>query len=147
MQTGKTQEYDMKRFALYLGLATALMSSCSIKEEDVKTPPQDDVIFYASFEQPVEKGTRVYANEDLLLRNGRGQSERRKPDGDQAQDQERSQHDRHRAFPPDRLGCEVFRCAAEDKEDQHERPPRSPLGKEIKHPAEKREQIHREKDQ
>ena len=58
----------MKRFALYIGLATALMASCSIQEEDVKTPPQDDVIFYASFEQPVEAGTRVYANEDLLLR-------------------------------------------------------------------------------
>ena len=65
---GKTQEYNMKRFALYIGLATALMASCSIQEEDVKTPPQDDVIFYASFEQPVEAGTRVYANEDLLLR-------------------------------------------------------------------------------
>ena len=58
----------MRRFALYLGLATALMASCSIQEEDVKTHPQDDVFFYASFEQPVEEGTRVYANEDLLLR-------------------------------------------------------------------------------
>ena len=58
----------MKRFALYLGLATALVASCSIQEEDVKTPLQDDTVFYASFEQPAEEGTRVYANEDLLLR-------------------------------------------------------------------------------
>ena len=58
----------MKRFALYLGLATALMASCSILEEDTKTPQQDDVFFYASFEQPADEGTRVYANEDLLLR-------------------------------------------------------------------------------
>lgn len=58
----------MKRVALYLGLAAALMASCSIQEEDIKTPQQDDVIYYASFEQPTEDGTRVYANEDLLLR-------------------------------------------------------------------------------
>ncbi len=58
----------MKRFALYLGLATALVASCSIQEKDFQTPQQDDVIYYASFEQPAEEGTRVYANEDLLLR-------------------------------------------------------------------------------
>ena len=58
----------MKRFALYLGLAAALVASCSIQEEDFKTPQQNDVIYYASFEQPAEDGTRVYANEDLLLR-------------------------------------------------------------------------------
>ena len=58
----------MKRIALYLGLATALMASCSIQEEDIKTPQQEDVIYYASFEQPAEEGTRVYANEDILLR-------------------------------------------------------------------------------
>lgn len=57
----------MKRFALYLGLATALVASCSTKEIDIQTPLQDDVVFYASFEQPAG-GTRVYANEDLLLR-------------------------------------------------------------------------------
>ncbi len=60
-------ERDMKRFALYLGLATALVVSCSTQEKDFQTPVQDDVVFYASFEQPSE-GTRVYANEDLLLR-------------------------------------------------------------------------------
>ena len=58
----------MKRIALYLGLATALVASCSIQEENHETPQQDDVIFYASFEQPGEEGTKVYANEDLLLR-------------------------------------------------------------------------------
>ena len=58
----------MKRVALYLGLATALVASCSTHEKDFQTPQQDDVVFYASFEQPAEDGTRVYANEDLLLR-------------------------------------------------------------------------------
>lgn len=58
----------MKRIALYLGLATALVASCSIQEENHETPQQDDVIFYASFEQPGEEGTKVYANEELLLR-------------------------------------------------------------------------------
>lgn len=58
----------MKRIALYFGAAVALVASCSVQEEDFKTPQQDDVIYYASFEQPAEEGTRVYANEDLLLR-------------------------------------------------------------------------------
>ena len=58
----------MKRFALYLGLAVGLVASCSTQEDDFQTPQQDDVIFYASFEQPTEEGTRVYVNEDLLLR-------------------------------------------------------------------------------
>ncbi len=65
--TGKILN-DMKRIAIYLGLATALVASCSIQEEDFKTPQQDDMIFYAFFEQPTEEGTRVYANEDLFLR-------------------------------------------------------------------------------
>ena len=58
----------MKRIALYFGIAAALVASCSIQEEDIKAPQQDDVIYYASFEQPAEEETRVYANEDLLLR-------------------------------------------------------------------------------
>ena len=58
----------MKRFALYIGLAAAMVASCSTQEKDFQTPPQDDVVFYASFEQPADEGTRVYANEDLLLR-------------------------------------------------------------------------------
>ena len=58
----------MKRIALYFGIATALVASCSIQEKDFQTPVQDDDVFFASFEQPAEEGTRVYANEDLLLR-------------------------------------------------------------------------------
>lgn len=58
----------MKRIAFYLGIATAMVASCSTQEEDFRTPQQNDVVFYASFEQPAEVGTRVYANEDLLLR-------------------------------------------------------------------------------
>ena len=56
----------MKRIALYFGVAAALAAACSIQEENFEVP-QDDVIFYASFEQPFD-GTRVYANEDLYLR-------------------------------------------------------------------------------
>ena len=58
----------MRRFALYFGIATALVASCSTKEIDIQTPAQEDVIYYASFEQPTDEGTRVYANEELLLR-------------------------------------------------------------------------------
>ena len=57
----------MKRSILF-ALSIALLGACSTKEKDILTPVQDDVVFYASFEQPVEEGTRVYANEDLLLR-------------------------------------------------------------------------------
>lgn len=58
----------MKRFLVY-GLLLALFSSCSTKEIDIQTPVQDDVVFYASFEQPSGvDDTRVYANKDLLLR-------------------------------------------------------------------------------
>lgn len=58
----------MKRIALYLGIVAALVASCSIQEENFETPQKDDVVFYASFEQPTEVGTRVYANEKLYLR-------------------------------------------------------------------------------
>ena len=57
----------MKRFALYIGVAIAFVASCSHQEKDFVTPQQDDITFYASFEQPSEE-TRVYANENLLLR-------------------------------------------------------------------------------
>ncbi len=58
----------MKRFALYLGIVAGLVTSCSTKEIDFQTPIQGDVVFYASFERPSDIDTRVYANEDLLLR-------------------------------------------------------------------------------
>ena len=57
----------MRRFIAY-GLTIALLAACSTKEIDIQTPVQDDVVFYASFEQPSVTDTRVYANEDLLLR-------------------------------------------------------------------------------
>ena len=57
----------MKRFVAY-GLTIALLAACSTQEIDFQTTTLDDEIFYASFEQPAEDGTRVYANEDLLLR-------------------------------------------------------------------------------
>ena len=58
----------MKHIPLYIEIATAIVASCSIQEENFGAPQHDDIIFYASFEQPVEDGTRVYANEDLFLR-------------------------------------------------------------------------------
>ena len=57
----------MRRFFVY-GLTIALLAACSTREKDFQTPVQEDVIYYASFEQPAEESTRVYANEDLLLR-------------------------------------------------------------------------------
>lgn len=57
----------MRRFIAYC-FALALLGACSTKEKDFQAPAQNDVVFYASFEQPAEEETRVYANEDLLLR-------------------------------------------------------------------------------
>ncbi len=57
----------MKRYIVF-ALAIALLGACSTKEIDIQTPVQDDVVFYASFEQPTDISTKVYANEDLLLR-------------------------------------------------------------------------------
>ena len=58
----------MKRIALYLGIAAALVASCSTKEKDFQTPLLYDAEFFASFELPGDNGTKVYANEDFLLR-------------------------------------------------------------------------------
>ena len=58
----------MRHFALYIGLAAVIVASCSTKENDFVAPAQEDEVFYASFEKPAEDDTRVYANEDLLLR-------------------------------------------------------------------------------
>ena len=58
----------MNRIALYLGIVATLMASCSIQEENYEIPEKDNVVFYASFEQPVDANTRVYANGDLSLR-------------------------------------------------------------------------------
>ena len=56
------------KHSLILASAITLLAACSIQEMDIQPPIQDDVVFFASFEQPSENGTRVYANEDLLLR-------------------------------------------------------------------------------
>ena len=58
----------MRRIAFYLGMAAALVASCSIQEENFVTPEKDGMKFHASFEQPVGEGTKVYVNEDLQLR-------------------------------------------------------------------------------
>lgn len=58
----------MRRFALYLGLATALVASCSIQEENFETPQPGGEMFYATFEQPAEDGTKIYVNENFNLR-------------------------------------------------------------------------------
>ena len=49
-------------------MAVALAASCSVREEPFGAPPQDEGRYYASIEQLSEGGTKVYANEDLLLR-------------------------------------------------------------------------------
>ena len=56
------------KHSLILASAITLLAACSIQEMDIQPPIQDDVVFFASFEQPSENDTRVYANEDLLLR-------------------------------------------------------------------------------
>ena len=57
----------MKRFVAS-ALMVTIIGACSTREIDFQTASKADVQFYASFEQPAEDGTRVYANEDLLLR-------------------------------------------------------------------------------
>ena len=57
----------MRPTALFLGIAAAMLASCSVKEE-IPTPVPEDVKFYATFEQPEDAATKVYANQDLCLR-------------------------------------------------------------------------------
>ena len=58
----------MKHAVLFLGIAAAMLASCAVQEEEFRTPVREDVKFYATFEQPDEAGTKVYANQDLYLR-------------------------------------------------------------------------------
>ena len=58
----------MKHAVLFLGIAAAMLASCSVQEEEFRTPVREDVKFYATFEQPDEAGTKVYANQNLYLR-------------------------------------------------------------------------------
>ena len=57
----------MRHTALFLGIAAAMLASCTIQEE-IPTQVRDDVKFYATFEQPDGAATKVYANQDLCLR-------------------------------------------------------------------------------
>ncbi len=57
----------MRHPVLFLGIATLMLASCTIQEE-FRTPVREDVKFLATFEQPDEAGTKVYANQDLCLR-------------------------------------------------------------------------------
>jgi hypothetical protein len=57
----------MRNTALFLGIAAAMLASCTVKEE-IPTPVAEDVKFYATFEQPEETATKVYVNDELCLR-------------------------------------------------------------------------------
>ena len=56
------------KHSIVSALAIVFLAACSTKEIDFQTTIQNDVVFYASFEQPAVTETKVYANEDLLLR-------------------------------------------------------------------------------
>ena len=56
------------RRSFAFAIMVALFAACSTKEIDIQTLLSGSEVFYASFEQPAEDGTRVYANEDILLR-------------------------------------------------------------------------------
>lgn len=57
----------MRHAVIFLGIATAMLASCTIQEE-FRTPVREDMKFFATFEQPDEADTKVYANQDLCLR-------------------------------------------------------------------------------
>ena len=56
----------MKR-SMLLGVIAAMAASCTVQEADVLMDEKIAPIFYATFEQP-EEDTKVYANEQLLIR-------------------------------------------------------------------------------
>lgn len=58
----------MRQFASVVGLFTILLYSCATNEKDIMDSSHADVTFFASFEQPEDADTRVYANEKLQLR-------------------------------------------------------------------------------
>ena len=57
----------MRYSVFFLGIAAAMLASCTI-QDDFRTPARDDVRFFATFEQPGDDGTKVYATEKLYLR-------------------------------------------------------------------------------
>lgn len=58
----------MKRFFSLIWIAASVAVSCSVQEQNVVLPVQEDVVFHASFEQPFDEATRIYVNENLCLR-------------------------------------------------------------------------------
>ena len=57
----------MKRSTL-LGVIAAMAASCTVQEADVLLDEGTSPVYYATFEQPEEEDTKVYANEQLLIR-------------------------------------------------------------------------------
>ena len=58
----------MKHLAFIFGMAALVAVSCSVREENFNTPDANAPVFRATFEQPADAGTKVFVNEDLLLR-------------------------------------------------------------------------------
>lgn len=57
----------MKPFAYLLGMAVMLAASCSVQDNLIPIS-HDEYFYFSSFEQPTGDGTKVYVNENLLLR-------------------------------------------------------------------------------
>ncbi len=58
----------MKHLLSASSLSVLLLASCTIQETDFQKDILNNELFFATFEQPTETGTKVYANENLLLR-------------------------------------------------------------------------------
>ncbi len=58
----------MKHLAFIFGMAALVAVSCSVREENFNAPDANAPVFRATFEQPADAGTKVFVNEDLLLR-------------------------------------------------------------------------------
>ena len=58
----------MKHLAFIFGMAALMAVSCSVREENFNASDANAPVFRATFEQPADAGTKVFVNEDLLLR-------------------------------------------------------------------------------
>ena len=58
----------MKHLAFIFGMAALVAVSCSVREENFNAPDANAPVFRATFEQPADAGTKVFVNEDFLLR-------------------------------------------------------------------------------
>ena len=58
----------MKHLAFIFGMAALMAVSCSVREENFNAPDANAPVFRATFEQPADAGTKVFVNEDFLLR-------------------------------------------------------------------------------